>query len=61
MLERLQPSWHLHGHIHPYGQQMPDREVGRTTIRNVIPWRMVDIEPQSPHLVVASGSPAGTM
>ena len=61
VLERLQPSWHLHGHIHPYGRRMPDREVGRTTIRNVIPWRMVDIEPRSPHLVVASGSSAGTM
>ena len=47
VIERLQPSWHLHGHIHPYGRQMPDRELGRTTIRNVIPWRMVDIEPRS--------------
>ena len=61
VLERLQPSWHLHGHIHPYGQRMPDRQVGPTTIRNVIPWRMVDIEPRSPHRVVASGSPAGRM
>lgn len=61
VLERLQPSWHLHGHVHPYGRQMPDREVGPTTIRNVIPWRMVDIEPRSPHLVVNPGSPAGRM
>jgi Icc-related predicted phosphoesterase len=61
VLERLQPSWHLHGHIHPYGRRMPDRELGRTTIRNVIPWRIVEIEPRSPHLVVASGSSAGTM
>ena len=61
VIERLQPSWHLHGHIHPYGRRMLDREMGRTTIRNVIPWRMVDIEPRSPHLVVASGSSAGTM
>jgi Icc-related predicted phosphoesterase len=51
VLERLQPSWHLHGHIHPYGQQMPDRQVGPTTIRNVIPWRMVDIEPKTPRMV----------
>ena len=28
VLERLQPSWHLHGHIHPYGRRMPDREAG---------------------------------
>ena len=60
MLERLEPSWHLHGHIHPYGQRMPDRQVGPTTIRNVIPWRMLDIEPKSPDLV-APGSRSGRM
>ena len=58
VLERLQPSWHLHGHVHPYGQRMPDRAVGPTTIRNVIPWCMVEIEPKSPRQVVAPGSPA---
>ena len=47
VLERLEPSWHLHGHIHPYGQCMPDRRVGPTTIRNVIPWRVFDIEAKS--------------
>jgi hypothetical protein len=47
VLEKLEPSWHLHGHIHPYGLQMPDRQVGPTTIRNVIPWRMVEIEPKA--------------
>lgn len=46
-LEDLVPQWHLHGHIHPYGQKMPDRQVGETTIRNVIPWRILDIEPRS--------------
>jgi Icc-related predicted phosphoesterase len=55
VLERLEPTWHLHGHIHPYGQQMPDRHVGPTTIRNVIPWRMVDIDPKAPS-GVAQGS-----
>ena len=60
VLERLQPSWHLHGHIHPYGQRMPDRTVGPTTIRNVIPWRMLDIEPKSPSLV-SPGSRSGRM
>jgi 3',5'-cyclic AMP phosphodiesterase CpdA len=58
VLARLLPSWHLHGHIHPYGQLMPDRQVGPTTIRNVIPWRMVDIEPKSPR-PVAPGSRRG--
>lgn len=47
VLAELEPTWLLHGHIHPYGQKMPDRQVGPTTIRNVIPWRMVDIDPRS--------------
>jgi len=45
LLHGLQPTWHLHGHIHPYGQPTPDRTVGATTIRNVIPYRMLEIEP----------------
>ncbi len=45
VLEVLQPTWHLHGHIHPYGVKQPDRHVGPTTIRNVIPWTSLEIEP----------------
>ena len=45
VLETLRPSWHLHGHIHPYGMHKPDRQLGPTTIRNVIPWQVLDIEP----------------
>src|SRR4051794_16134670 len=26
VIGRLEPTWHLHGHIHPYGQNMPDRQ-----------------------------------
>ena len=46
VLETMQPTWHLHGHIHPYGMHKPDRQVGPTTIRNVIPWQLIDIEPR---------------
>jgi Icc-related predicted phosphoesterase len=46
VIERLEPTWHLHGHIHPYGQTMPDRHVGPTTIRNVIPWKVLDVTPK---------------
>ncbi len=46
VLDRLEPSWHLHGHIHPYGMLKPDRQVGRTTLRNVIPWQVLDVEPR---------------
>jgi hypothetical protein len=53
VLDRLTPTWHLHGHIHPYGQKMPDRELGRTTLRNVIPWKVLDVTAREP----ASDSP----
>jgi Icc-related predicted phosphoesterase len=43
----LQPTWHLHGHIHPYGMRKPDRHLGETTIRNVIPWEVLEIEPRA--------------
>lgn len=43
VVETLQPSWHLHGHIHPHGMRKPDRRLGATTIRNVIPWNVIDV------------------
>jgi len=46
LIEALRPRWHLHGHIHPYGMQKPDRRLGATTIRNVIPWSIVDVDPE---------------
>ncbi|MCW2787732.1 MAG: metallophosphoesterase [Aeromicrobium sp.] len=55
VLAELQPSWHLHGHIHPYGMYKPDRHVGPTTLRNIIPWQVIEIEPATA-VVMASGS-----
>ncbi|MFS0886165.1 metallophosphoesterase family protein [Aeromicrobium sp. 179-A 4D2 NHS] len=46
VIEQLRPTWHLHGHIHPFGQKQPDRTIGDTTIRNVVPYRLMEIEPQ---------------
>ena len=43
VLAQLQPRWHLHGHIHPHGRPRNDRQVGVTTVRNVIPYRLFDI------------------
>lgn len=45
LLADLQPAWHLHGHVHPYGQPQPDRRVGRTVVRNVIPWSVLEVGP----------------
>jgi Icc-related predicted phosphoesterase len=47
VIETLRPTWHLHGHIHPYGMDKPDRQIGPTTIRNVIPWQVIEIQPAS--------------
>lgn len=47
LLEALRPTWHLHGHIHPFGMLKPDRRVGDTTIRNVIPWQVIDVVPRA--------------
>jgi Icc-related predicted phosphoesterase len=54
VLAELVPRWHLHGHIHPHGHPRPDRTVGLTTVRNVIPYRLIEITP------AAAGLPAGT-
>lgn len=48
VIDELQPRWHLHGHIHPSGVVRPDRQVGRTTIRNVVPWKIMEFE-TAPH------------
>jgi len=57
VLDTLQPTWHLHGHIHPFGLLKADRQVGRTTVRNVIPWQVLDVEPrQAGRSVTASRS-----
>ena len=45
LLEKLEPTLMLHGHIHPYGKPRPDRTIGRTRIVNVVPHRLLEIEP----------------
>ena len=40
----LDPTFLLHGHIHPHGFQQPDRRLGNTTIMNVIPYRVIEVE-----------------
>jgi hypothetical protein len=33
----------LHGHIHPYGQPVPDRVIGDTRIVNVVGRRTMEL------------------
>ncbi|SDR73115.1 Predicted phosphoesterase [Nocardioides scoriae] len=51
LIAKLEPTWHLHGHIHPFGMAKPDRVIGDTVIRNVIPWRVLDITPRTAAIV----------
>ena len=48
LIEQLTPRLLVHGHIHPYGQRRPDRQVGGTTIRNVVPTKVFDLPGASP-------------
>ena len=47
VVDALQPTWLLHGHVHPHDGPRPDRQLGPTTVRNVIPWSLLDIEPRN--------------
>jgi hypothetical protein len=33
----------LHGHIHPFGQPVPDRTLGSTTVCNVVGHRVLEL------------------
>jgi hypothetical protein len=35
----------LHGHIHPHGFPRPDRTLGPTRIVNVVPYRLIELDP----------------
>jgi Icc-related predicted phosphoesterase len=43
LVERLSPRYLIHGHIHPYGRPCEDRTMGRTTVINAIPHRLIEL------------------
>ena len=43
LIGNLQPLLAVHGHIHPYGRQIPERRIKATRIVNVVPSRMIEI------------------
>ncbi|UCF10575.1 MAG: metallophosphoesterase family protein [Candidatus Bipolaricaulota bacterium] len=46
LIERWQPRWAIHGHVHPsYGYDTAPREVGRTTVVNVFGYEIMEIAP----------------
>lgn len=40
---RLRPKVLVHGHIHPYGRQRPDRRLEETLVVNAVPSRIVEV------------------
>ena len=43
LIEAFTPRVMIHGHIHPHGFSKPDRQIGETTIMNVIPSRIIEL------------------
>lgn len=41
----LSPKVLVHGHIHPFGRDLPDRRVGGTLVVNAVGYRLLEIEP----------------
>jgi Icc-related predicted phosphoesterase len=45
LVRRLRPRLLLHGHIHPYGIPRPDRYLDETRVVNVVPFKVIDLDP----------------
>ena len=45
LVEVLRPRLLLHGHVHPHGFVKPDRQLGETRIVNVVPHKVLEVEP----------------
>ena len=43
VVEELRPRLLVHGHIHPYGEQVPDRLLGDTRVVNVVGRRVLEL------------------
>jgi len=45
LIRQMTPRLMLHGHIHPHGKDQPDRVIGATRVINVVPYRLLEIDP----------------
>jgi Icc-related predicted phosphoesterase len=43
LIRNFRPVLAVHGHIHPYGRVLPERQIGSTRVVNVVPWRLLEI------------------
>jgi Icc-related predicted phosphoesterase len=42
LIRNFSPALHVHGHVHPYGRVLPERQIGRTRVINVVPSRVIE-------------------
>lgn len=49
VIATLRPRLHLHGHIHPFGRNLVDRTLGETTVRNVVPFKVFELNLKEQH------------
>jgi predicted phosphodiesterase len=45
LVRALRPRLLVHGHIHPHGSPVPDRQLGGTTVLNVVGHRVLELGP----------------
>jgi hypothetical protein len=45
LAKRFRPRLLVHGHIHPYGRERPDRRIGEMLVVNAVPSRTVEVSP----------------
>jgi hypothetical protein len=43
VVDKLAPTMLLHGHIHPYGERIPEYRIGHTRVINVVGARIMDL------------------
>lgn len=43
MIRRFHPVLAIHGHVHPFGRVLPERQIGTTRVVNVVAARMLEI------------------
>lgn len=43
-VRRMRPKLLVHGHIHPFGNQVPDRRMGDTLVVNTVGFRILEID-----------------
>src|ERR1700761_2206433 len=50
LVAALDPPLLLHGHVHPYGTAVRPGRLGRTAVRNVTGWHLIDLGPGAAEL-----------